>query len=228
MVIYGYYYAGALLAGGAAVTYLLSWPYAAPFYILAVFCLNFFRDPERHAPPGPVAVSPADGKVVAVVPGAGGSSRVSVFLNIFDVHVNRTPIAGKVVCLTYKKGEFLVASKEAASDANEQNILTVEGVVGGRRTQVTFKQIAGLIARRIICYKRVGDVLEPAERIGLIKFGSRVDVQFGPEWEVTVRPGERVAAGSSVIARIIDAGLGDAGLGDAGLGDAGVGKDGPV
>lgn len=219
MVIYGYYYAGALLAGGAAVTYLLSWPYAMPFYILAVFCLNFFRDPERHAPPGPVAVSPADGKVVAVVPGAGGGSRVSVFLNIFDVHVNRTPIPGKVVCLTYKKGEFLVASKQAASDANEQNVLTVEGVVGGRRTRVAFKQIAGLIARRIICYKRVGDVLEPAERIGLIKFGSRVDVLFGPEWEVTVRPGERVSAGSSVIARVIDAGLGDAGLGD---------KDGPV
>jgi phosphatidylserine decarboxylase len=204
MVIYGYYYAGALLAGGAAVTYLLSWPYAAPFYILAVFCLNFFRDPERHAPPGPVAVSPADGKVVAVVPGAGGSSRVSVFLNIFDVHVNRTPIAGKVACVTYKKGEFLVASKEEASAANEQNVITVDGVVGGKNTRVVFKQIAGLIARRIICYKRAGDILDPAERVGLIKFGSRVDVVLGPEWIVTVKAGERVAAGSSVIARIGD------------------------
>jgi phosphatidylserine decarboxylase len=204
MVIYGYYYAGALLAGAALLTYLLGWPYAAPFYILAMFCLNFFRDPERHAPAGPVAVSPADGKVVAVVPGAGGSNRVSIFLNIFDVHVNRSPIAGKIKCIKYKKGEFLVASKEAASDANEQNILTVEGMVGGHRTQVTFKQIAGLIARRIICYKRVGDILAPAERIGLIKFGSRVDVLFGPEWNVTVKPGERVAAGSSVIARIAD------------------------
>ncbi len=143
MVIYGYYYAGGLLAGAALLTYLLGWPYAAPFYILALFCLNFFRDPERHAPAGPVAVSPADGKVVAVVPGAGGSNRVSIFLNIFDVHVNRTPIAGKIKCINYKKGEFLVASKAAASDANEQNILTVEGTVGGHRTQVTFKQIAG-------------------------------------------------------------------------------------
>jgi phosphatidylserine decarboxylase len=202
MVIYGYYYGGALLAGGAVLTYLAGWPYGVPFYILAVFCLNFFRDPERDAPPGPVAVSPADGKVVAVVPGPGGASRVSIFLNIFDVHVNRSPIAGKIKCINYKKGEFLVASKEAASQANEQNVLTVEGVVGGCRTQVTFKQIAGLIARRIICYKRVGDIVETGERVGLIKFGSRVDVSFGPEWTVTVQPGERVVAGSSVVARI--------------------------
>jgi phosphatidylserine decarboxylase len=202
MVIYGYYYAGTLLAGGALLTYLVGWPYAVPFYILAVFCLNFFRDPNRDAPAGPVAVSPADGKVVAVAPGPGGSSRISIFLNIFDVHVNRTPIAGKIKCVNYKKGEFLVASKAAASDANEQNILTVEGVVGGRPTQVTFKQIAGLIARRIICYKRAGDIVEAGERVGLIKFGSRVDVVFGPEWQVTVKPGDRVAAGSSVIARI--------------------------
>jgi len=204
MVKYGYYYAGALLAGGALLTYLLSWPYGVPFYILAVFCLNFFRDPDRQAPPGPVAVSPADGKVVAVVPGPGGAHRVSIFLNVFDVHVNRSPIAGKIKCINYKKGEFLVASKAAASDANEQNILTVEGVVGGYRTSVTFKQIAGLIARRIICYRRTGDIVETGERIGLIKFGSRVDVLFGPEWRVTVKPGERVSAGSSVIARITE------------------------
>ncbi|HEY1757010.1 MAG TPA: phosphatidylserine decarboxylase [Bryobacteraceae bacterium] len=202
MVIYGYYYAGGLLLGGALVTYLIGWPWAIPFYILAVFCLNFFRDPERKAPPGPVAVSPADGKVVAVVPGPGGASRVSIFLNVFDVHVNRSPIPGKIKCINYKKGEFLVASKEAASQANEQNVLTVAGTVGGLQTQVTFKQIAGLIARRIICYKRVGDIVETGERVGLIKFGSRVDVMFGPEWTVTVKPGDRVAAGSSVIARI--------------------------
>jgi phosphatidylserine decarboxylase len=202
MLKYGYQYAGALIAGGALLTYLLSWPYGIPFYILAIFCLNFFRDPERDAPPGPVAVSPADGKVVAVVPGPGGASRISIFLNVFDVHVNRSPIAGKVACINYKKGEFLVASKEAASQANEQNVLTVEGVVGGCRTQVTFKQIAGLIARRIICYKRVGDTVATGERVGLIKFGSRVDILFGSEWEVTVKAGERVAAGSSVIARI--------------------------
>jgi phosphatidylserine decarboxylase len=204
MVIYGFYYAGALIVGAAAVTYLLSWPFAIPFYILAAFCLNFFRDPERQAPSGPVAVSPADGKVVAVKTDAAGANRVSIFLNIFDVHVNRTPIAGKVACVTYKKGEFLVASKEEASAANEQNVITVDGVVGGKNTRVVFKQIAGLIARRIICYKRAGDILDPAERVGLIKFGSRVDVVLGPEWIVTVKAGERVAAGSSVIARIGD------------------------
>jgi phosphatidylserine decarboxylase len=204
MVIYGYYYAGGLLAGAGAVTYLLGWPYATPFYILAVFCWNFFRDPDRRAPEGAVAVSPADGKVVLIKSDAAGNAQVSIFLNIFDVHVNRTPIPGRVVCINYKKGEFLVASKDEASQANEQNIIEVSGVVGGRSTSVVFKQIAGLIARRIICYKRVGDVLAPGERVGLIKFGSRVDVLLGPEWNVVVRAGERVKAGSSIIARMTE------------------------
>jgi phosphatidylserine decarboxylase len=155
-------------------------------------------------PPGPVAVSPADGKVVAIRPLAPGANRISIFLNIFDVHVNRTPIPGKVTCVNYKRGQFLAANKTEASDANEHNTLTVEGVVGGVHTTVMFKQIAGLIARRIICYKKPGDILEPGERIGLIKFGSRVDVFLGPEWELMVRPGNRVRAGSSVIARIRD------------------------
>jgi len=202
MVRYGIYYAAALLAGAAVVTYLLSWPYAIPFVILAIFCLNFFRDPDREAPSGPVAVSPADGKVVAIRPTPSGQSRISIFLNIFDVHVNRTPIPGKIACVTYKKGQFLVASKPDASSANEQNVITVDGVVGGRATRVVFSQIAGLIARRIICYKKPGDILSSAERVGLIKFGSRVDVVLGPEWEVTVPVGAHVSAGSSVIARI--------------------------
>jgi phosphatidylserine decarboxylase len=202
MVAYGIYYAAALLAGAAVVTYLLSWPYAIPFVILAIFCLNFFRDPDREAPPGAVAVSPADGKVVAIRPTPSGQSRISIFLNIFDVHVNRTPIPGKVSCITYKKGQFLVASKADASAANEQNVITVDGVVGGRATRVVFSQIAGLIARRIICYKKPGDILGAGERVGLIKFGSRVDVILGPEWEVTVPVGVHVSAGSSVIARM--------------------------
>lgn len=203
MVKYGYYYGGGLLAGAAVITYLAGWRWAISFYILAAFCLNFFRDPERVPPSGPVAVSPADGKVVAVNT-AAGKNRISIFLNIFDVHVNRTPIPGKVMCINYKKGQFLAANKEQASQTNEQNTITVEGMVGGHRTQVVFKQIAGLIARRIICYKRTGDILDPAERVGLIKFGSRVDVLLGPEWEITVRVGEHVAAGSSVIARIAE------------------------
>src|ERR1700674_4336209 len=115
MVIYGFYYAGALLLGGAAITYLVSWPFALPFYILAAFCLNFFRDPDRQIPDGPVAVSPADGKVVSVKALDSGA-RVSIFLNVFDVHVNRTPIGGKITCVKYKRGDFKVASREEASD----------------------------------------------------------------------------------------------------------------
>jgi phosphatidylserine decarboxylase len=202
MLSYGFYYAGGLLVGAAIATYLLGWPYALPFYILAIFCLNFFRDPDREVPPGPVAVSPADGKVVAIRPVASGASRISIFLNVFDVHVNRTPIPGKVTCVSYKKGQFLSANKAEASDANEQSVMTVAGVVGGVPTSVMFKQIAGLIARRIICYKKPGDVLDPGERIGLIKFGSRVDVFLGPEWAIEVSAGDRVSAGSSVLARI--------------------------
>lgn len=197
MVIFGIYYSVPLIAAGALITWLLNWYWAVPFYILAAFCLYFFRDPERTIPEGPVAVSPADGKVVAVLPDAAGANRVSIFLNVFDVHVNRTPIGGKIACVKYQRGQFLVASKEAASHSNEQNIITVDG--GGSR--VVFKQIAGLIARRIVCYKKPGDIVEKGERIGLIKFGSRVDVLLGPEWSVAVREGERVAAGSSIIAR---------------------------
>lgn len=201
MVIYGIYYAAALLAGGGVLAYLTNWYYAIPFGILALFCLYFFRDPEREIPSGPVAVSPADGKVV-VVKAENGGQRISIFLNVFDVHVNRTPIPGRVTEVRYQEGQFLVASKEEASHSNEQNTITVLGTVGGHETRIIFKQIAGLIARRIICYKKPGDVLGAGERVGLIKFGSRVDVQLGPEWEVAVRVGERVSAGSSVIARI--------------------------
>jgi phosphatidylserine decarboxylase len=200
LVIYGIYYAVALLAGAGAVTYFTSWYWALPLYILAAFCLYFFRDPDREIPPGPVAVSPADGKVVVVKPENGGN-RVSIFLNVFDVHVNRTPIPGRVVDIRYQEGQFLVASKEEASHSNEQNTIVVEGTIAGEPTRIAFKQIAGLIARRIVCYKKPGDILAAGERVGLIKFGSRVDVQLGPEWEVAVTVGQRVSAGSSVIAR---------------------------
>lgn len=205
MVSCGYTYAAGCLAGAAAVTWLLGWAWAVPVYLLAAFCLYFFRDPERAIPAGPVAVSPADGKVVALLPDDAGGCRLSIFLNIFDVHVNRTPIPGRLTSVVYKRGAFLDARRAEASAANEQNILTVEGVVGGRATRVVFSQIAGLIARRIVCYKHAGDLLAPGERIGLIKFGSRVDVFLGPEWEVTVAAGSRVQAGASVIARMREA-----------------------
>jgi phosphatidylserine decarboxylase len=166
-------------------------------YLLAAFCLYFFRDPERAIPAGDVVVSPADGKVLAVRAESRDLTRVSVFMNVFDVHVNRAPIGGRITEVSYKKGRFLVASKERASTENEQNLVVVEG--GGSR--VAFKQIAGLIARRIVCYKKAGDAVARGERVGLIKFGSRVDVWLGSEWSVAVREGERVKAGSSVLGK---------------------------
>jgi phosphatidylserine decarboxylase len=196
----GIYYACGLTVAGLALSYFLN-PWAgAPLYVLAAFCLYFFRDPERTAPAGKVLVSPADGKVVAVREIGGGETRISIFLNIFNVHVNRTPIPGRVTEVRYRKGKFLVASHEAASDENEQNTLVVEG----NGTRVVCRQIAGLIARRIVCYKRPGDEVAAAERIGYIKFGSRVDVFFGPEWVAAVRSGDRVAGGTSILARPAD------------------------
>jgi phosphatidylserine decarboxylase len=197
----GIYYACGLTLVGLAISYWIN-PWAGvPLYVLAAFCLYFFRDPERIAPNGDVIVAPADGKVVAVRQLAPGETRISIFLNIFDVHVNRTPIPGKITNVAYQKGKFLVASHEAASAENEQNTLIVEG----RGTRVVCRQIAGLIARRIVCYKRAGDILAPGERIGYIKFGSRVDVLFGPEWKLAVKSGDRVSAGTSVLAsRVAD------------------------
>jgi phosphatidylserine decarboxylase len=181
----GIYYAVGLT--GAAV--LVGW--------VALFCLYFFRDPERVIPAGPVAVAPADGKVVAVKAETAELNRISIFLNVFDVHVNRSPVGGRITAVEYRKGRFMVASREECSAENEQNVITVEG----EGTRVVFKQIAGLIARRVVCHKRPGDLVATGERIGLIKFGSRMDVLLGPEWEIVVRPGMRVAAGSSVLAR---------------------------
>jgi phosphatidylserine decarboxylase len=193
----GIYYALGLTAGGLLVSYLTQPWFGLPLYILAVFCLYFFRDPERAIPAGPVAVSPADGKIVALKRESASETRISIFLNIFDVHVNRAPIAGTIAEVRYSKGQFHVASREECSTENEQNVVTVRG----EGTAVVFKQIAGLIARRIVFHKQTGDLVAKGERVGLIKFGSRVDVLLGPEWEVTVQPGARVLAGSSVIAR---------------------------
>jgi len=193
----GIYYAGALIAAGALVYWLAGPWFAAPLGLLALFCLYFFRDPEREIPSGPIAVSPADGKVIAIQPEGPETTRLTIFLNVFDVHVNRAPFGGRIDNVEYKRGKFMVASKEQCSTDNEQNVVTVTG----DGTRVIFKQIAGLIARRIVFTKHVGDKVATGERIGLIKFGSRMDVLFGPEWEIVARVGQRVAAGSSVIAR---------------------------
>jgi phosphatidylserine decarboxylase len=192
----GIYYACALVILGLASSYFLNPWMGLPFYVLAAFCLYFFRDPERVAPPGDLIVSPADGKIVSIRP-VQQDTRVSIFLNIFNVHVNRTPIPGVVREVVYQRGKFLVASHEAASSENEQNTLLLEGL-GSR---VVCRQIAGLIARRIVCYKHPGDTLTAGERIGYIKFGSRVDVIFGPDWKLEAKMGDKVLGGSTILAR---------------------------
>ncbi|HEY4089787.1 MAG TPA: phosphatidylserine decarboxylase [Bryobacteraceae bacterium] len=197
MVRDGIYYALGLTAAGVLISWLLGPALAVPLFLLGAFCAWFFRDPERPIPVGSVAVSPADGKVVAVVK-EDGRTRISIFLNIFDVHVNRSPVSGVITEYVYQKGKFLVASQEAASSDNEQTIITIRSQDG---TLVVFKQIAGLIARRIIFSKKPGDLVQTGERIGLIKFGSRVDVILGPEWAIEVSTGARVSAGSSILAR---------------------------
>src|SRR5579862_7314644 len=138
MVRDGIFYAIGFTAAGVLISWLLGTPAALPLFLLAAFCGWFFRDPERPIPVGPVAVSPADGKVVALVDEGNGLTRISIFLNIFDVHVNRSPISGVITDFVYQKGKFLVASLDAASSDNEQTIITVRAKDG---TQVVFKQI---------------------------------------------------------------------------------------
>jgi len=198
MVRDGIYYALAFTGAAAVVSWLAGPATAMPLFLVGMFCAWFFRDPERPIPAGPVALSPADGRVMSVIQEGDRQTRISIFLNIFDVHVNRAPISGIITDVTYQRGKFLVASRAAASSENEQNVVTIRAEDG---TKVVFSQIAGLIARRIVFTKQVGDFVQAGERVGMIKFGSRVDVIFGPEWRVEVSPGSHVSAGSSVLAR---------------------------
>jgi phosphatidylserine decarboxylase len=192
-----YYGLGAAIA--AVLLGLINPWLALPPVLLGAFFLWFFRDPERAIPDGPgVVVSPADGKVTSIgvfVDGGQKKQRISIFLNVFDVHVNRAPIAGTITSLFYQKGKFGNAMSAGSSDANEQNIVTVNG--DGQT--VVFKQIAGLLARRIVFNPRTGDRLERGQRVGLIKFGSRVDVVLDQSVELHVKVGDRVAGGSSIL-----------------------------
>jgi phosphatidylserine decarboxylase len=181
------------------------WPWAAVpgviIALLACFVAFFFRDPEREVPlEQGIIVSPADGKVTLVkdTPGEDRARLVSIFLSIFDVHVNRAPMAGKITGLDYRRGAFLVAMDHRASIENEQNVVTIKN---GEVTLV-FKQIAGLIARRIVFWKQLGAEVGRGERVGLIKFGSRVDILFPANVEITVKTGDRVKGGVTVIGRI--------------------------
>jgi phosphatidylserine decarboxylase len=193
-----------LLLGAAGLLFALRWNASGGVVLaLGLFTTFFFRDPDREIPTGPrLVLSPADGKVVQVIPApedhplGKGTTQISIFLSIFDVHINRSPIAGHVVAVQYHPGEFLPAFDDKASLRNEQNAVTVEG--GGGR--VMFKQIAGLIARRIVFRKHLDDDVAAGERVGLIKFGSRVDVFLPAGVAVKVKVGDRVRGGSSVLA----------------------------
>ncbi len=165
----------------------------------------FFRDPNRTVPTDEtLVVSPADGRVTRIEKlsptEAGAPTVVSIFLSPFDVHVNRSPIAGRVIDSAYTKGRFMIATKDEASLVNEQNALTIEG----EKITVVCKQIAGVLARRIVCWKKPGDMLQRGERFGLIKFSSRTDLVLPPQVEVSVAVGDRVRGGLSVIGRIKD------------------------
>jgi len=200
MVRDGYFYGVGLLAAALLLFWLASWPWAVVPLLLAAFFLWFFRDPERAIPPEPgLIVSPGDGLVTEAVrfeTTDGPRQRISIFLSVFDVHVNRSPIAGTILVARYQKGKYLNAMNPASASENEQNIVTVRG----EGFEVTFKQIAGLLARRIVFVPVVGSVIGRGERVGLIKFGSRVDVIVPAEAELRVRPGVRVKGGASVLA----------------------------
>ncbi len=207
MVRDGYWYAISLLLVAAVVRFFTadwfaSWLLVAIPVLLAAFFLWFFRDPERAIPEGPgLVVSPADGKITEVAPirtPDGDRIRLSIFLNVFDVHVNRAPISGTVRRVQYKKGEYLNAMDPASAERNEQSVVTMQG----DNCFVTFKLIAGLLARRIVFRPKEGDVLQRGQRVGLIKFGSRCDLILPGDAHIRVERGQRVKGGESILADV--------------------------
>jgi len=202
MVRDAYYYALPLLGAAALVGWLAAPVWAVPAVLLAFFFFWFFRDPERTVPDAPnLLVSPADGKVTSICRSTFEGIpylHISIFLSVFDVHVNRSPVSGVIRGVSYRKGKFLNAMNPASAEQNEQNLVTVEG----EGHTVVFKQIAGLLARRIVFTRNVGDHVERGERIGLIKFGSRVDVLMATSAGIQVEVGDRVKGGSSVLAHL--------------------------
>jgi phosphatidylserine decarboxylase len=201
MVKEAYKFAVPPLVVGMACLFL-GWKWAAGILVfLGLFVFYFFRDPERRISPEPHAVvSPADGHVVEIVDEPFDSReghRISIFLSIWDVHVQRAPVAGRITSVIYRPGLFYAALRSAASRENEQNIISIE-TEGG---VLVFKQIAGAIARRVLCWKSVGEIVALGERVGLIRFGSRVDVWLPMDAQVVVRRGQKVKGGSSILAK---------------------------
>lgn len=199
------------LAPAAVFTALGLWLGAALCAALAVFMAFFFRDPDRVPPVDDrLVVSPADGKILMAAPiqSADGTApwQVSIFLSPLDVHINRSPISGQVVEVFYKRGSFHIASRDIASVENEQNVVTLQGA----HFTIVMRQIAGALARRLVLWKKEGDRVGLGERIGLMKFSSRVDVIMPSQIEVLVRRGDRVVGGVTVIGRVRDASRGHA------------------
>jgi phosphatidylserine decarboxylase len=208
MVRDGYYYGFSLLVMAAIVRFFTVGAWISPLLVaipvlLAAFFLWFFRDPERTIPQGPgMVVSPADGtvtEIASIVTPEGPRTRISVFLSVFNVHVNRSPIEGILSEVTYKKGEYLNALNPASAERNEQNLVAVEG----DHATVAFKQIAGLLARRIVFHYKPGDRVERGQRVGLIKFGSRVDILLPALAKVRVQLGDKVRGGASILADLM-------------------------
>ncbi len=179
---------------------------AGIFSLLLIFSLNFFRDPGRKIPEGDnIIISPADGKVTSVTtindPDVGnGSKMISIFLNVFDVHVNRVPLDGKVISVNRKDGQFVSAFRHDAVDVNEQVVTLFETKLG----KLKIKQIAGLIARRILCYAKSGEKMNKGDRLGYIMFGSRTDIIFPPSVNVLVKVGQRVVGSETIIGNFAD------------------------
>ena len=187
----------ALLAVAAAVVGF--WYVSAGLIIVALFMAYFFRHPKRVPPTDPdVVVSPADGRVTRIEPQPDSGTVVSIFLSPLDVHINRSPIPGKIVDILYSRGKFLIATNEQASLVNEQNALTIQG----EKITVVCKQIAGILARRIVVWKKAGDSVGLGEPFGMIKFSSRTDILLPSNVKVTVKIGDRVRGGITVIGRI--------------------------
>jgi phosphatidylserine decarboxylase len=200
MVKEGYYFGLPPLALGAAALFL-RWNIAAALLIgLAAFVFYFFRDPDRAIPAEPGAVvSPADGRIVVVTDEENAGrpgKRISIFLAIWNVHVNRSPASGTITGMKYRPGKFSAAMRDSASIHNEQNVIDLATDAG----EITFKQIAGLIARRVVCWKKPGDRVARGERIGLVRFGSRADLWLPRDSELLVKVGDHVKGGSSVVA----------------------------
>ena len=205
MVRDGYIYGLSLLAVAAALKWITGeWIWSIAPVLLAAFFLWFFRDPQRTVPAGDgLIVSPGDGLVTettSISTPEGSRQRISIFLSVFDVHVNRAPIGGVLSRVHYQKGQFLNAMNPASAERNEQNSVTVRGQGPDEGYEVTFKQIAGLLARRIVFRCNEGQSVERGQRVGLIKFGSRVDVVIPSSAVLRVKVGDRVKGGASVLA----------------------------